>query len=146
MSLSTPQFLCLAVAATLLLGGCLPECVTYADALTGRVINRASNLPVQGATVAMAAGNDTVQTHTDQTGSFRLPALRGWVLHPVFSEGCVYYADLRVQAAGFRSASTKVGDFPALLEGRAHEKPDVFGFQPSPDGSSRVRITLTPGT
>ena len=48
----------------------------------------------------MTAHNTTVQTRTDQTGSFNLPAIRHWTIITI-SDGFFPYGTLSVQAPGY---------------------------------------------
>ena len=133
-----PRFVLVAVAASL--AACEPYDYRDAPAAAGRVINSTTHRPVAGAVVSMSAAGNYRQTHTDQDGSFTLPALHHLGIMTL-TEGYLNeprIGVLRIEAPGYRVyTETGIGDSSPAHGGpeQAHRSPDW----------EHIHITLTPG-
>ena len=95
----------LIVLLALSLSGCVPYYFIDATAVRGQVVDRTTNRPVVGAKVVLASNKASTQTQTDQSGSFRLPALRHWTTIPLITDGFIPNGRLRIDASGYKPYS-----------------------------------------
>ena len=93
--------LCSVPLATFL-GGCVPSYLVDASTVRGQVVDRTTHQPIAGAKVVLTSARASVQTQSDPSGSFRLPALQHWTVVPLISEGFVSNGHLRIDAAGYK--------------------------------------------
>lgn len=103
--------LALASAVSVSLSACvLPYHFTDAPAVAGQVVSSATNRPVAGAAVSMIADKESVQTQTDQTGRFHLPAIQHWGTFAYPTDGFLDGSgSLRVEAAGYNGHTEEAG-------------------------------------
>ena len=142
-TLSRKLLLGILCVSTALLGACVPTRWTDAPEVTGQVVSRRTSQPVAGASVSMTAGKAFVQTRTDGSGSFRLPALKHWDLLWLLEVDQLSNGTLRVEASGYRPFVSHEGDVPALHD--AARAPGITYLPTHRDDFERVHIALTPG-
>ena len=126
------------VLVYLVLTGCVPYHFTDAPGVNGQVVSRATGRPIRGALVSMTAESKaSTQVHTDQSGSFRLPALQHWGSIAYPSDGVSDGEGiLRVEATGYQPYAG------GSAEGGLHHG-DTFDDNTAAD-LRHVRIALVP--
>ena len=133
-----------AVLTAVSLSACvLPYRFTDAPAVAGQVVSGTTHQPVAGAIVSMTSFQSSTQTHTDQVGEFRLPALKHWGWIPYPTDGYIGRGVLRVESSGCRPyAETGVG-LPVVEPFSKIKSTGTFAH----DGHDleHIHVTLTPG-
>ena len=132
MTPSRSLLLCSITLAAASLSSCVPYYFIDATAVSGHVVDRTTKRPVAGARVVLSSIRASVQAQTDQSGDFRLPALRHWTTVPLITDGFYPNGSLRIEAAGYKPYAGQEAAFGG------------GGYGTGSGGLQRVHIMLAP--
>jgi len=107
----------LLIAACLAMVACVPMRIIDRPGATGKVVDSLSAAPIYGARVTLAldghrADARVASATTDVDGRFAIPAVHTWIIYVVPMDFMAYLGHLRVESAGYASASLALQSSP----------------------------------